>query len=54
MNNSDNKSTGFYVGDKPKSPQGQKSANENSEARITTKQENQPSTPAPRSYAYEE
>jgi len=53
MNNSDNKSTGFYVGEKPKSPQSQKNTNENSEAKITTKQGNQPSTPAPRPYAYE-
>jgi hypothetical protein len=49
-NNSNTNSTGLYIGKKPTAP---KTTSVNSGAKIEVQPTNQPSTPAPRPYAYE-
>lgn len=48
MSDSTNKSTGFYIGGKPKAPQ---STTKDTSAKIEVKSNDKPATPAPRSYA---
>lgn len=50
MDNSNKKSTGLYTGKKPTAPE---KTSVNSGAKIEVQPTNQPSTPAPRPYAYE-